>query len=234
MGAVPPASSCFIRIFCWLEIAWFCVLPWLGYWIVLGTPGVHPGGTVILGWLPLLVYNIIKLGMVLGIQRSSRRPVARLLGTLLPTALLILAQWLRGGDMRGFLLELATLEFTVLACAFPVALVFLKNDQGRSAWQDLGIVPLLIAVLFGIGIHGFVAAWWTIAPAWHSHPLSLLLLIAGAAAWFVAAMGNLNRLVKREATLADISTRPVVLVLMLGQIAIWWLLPGVVALLGKS
>jgi len=222
----------FIRLLSWLEIAWFCALPWLGYWIVLETPDVHPGGTVILGWLPLLVYNILKLGMVLGLQASSRRPVIRLLATLLPTALLALAQWLRGGDLRGFILELATLEFTVLACAFPVALLFLRNDRGRTAWQDLGIIPLMIAVLFGIGVHGFVAAWWQIAPAWNSHPLSLILLIAGAAAWFVAAMGNLNRFVKREAAIPDISTRPVVLGLLLSQIVLWWLLPGVLVLLG--
>ena len=56
----------FIRFFSWLEIAWFSALPWLGYWIVIESLDGRPGGTGILGWLPLLVYNILKLGMVLG------------------------------------------------------------------------------------------------------------------------------------------------------------------------
>jgi len=140
----------------------------------------------------------------------------------------------RGGDLRGFILELATLEFTVLVCAFPAALMFLKNDQGRTAWQDLGIVPLLIAGLFAFGIQGFVVAWWSIAPRWDVHPLSFAFLIAGAVAWFVNALGDLNRLVKREAAIPDIGARPVVLGLLLSQILLWWIFPEIVAFLGKQ
>jgi len=36
-------------------------------------------------------------------------------------------------------------------------------------------------------------------------------------------------LVKREVTISDIATRPLVLGLLLGQIVLWWLLPVVVA-----
>ncbi|MCP5535324.1 MAG: hypothetical protein H7A51_03710 [Akkermansiaceae bacterium] len=229
MNSNPPATRNLpVRILSWIEIAWFFVLPWLAYWIVIERLHPNPVATVLLGWAALLVYDILKIGMVLSEQEASRRPFARLLAILVPTAILATAQILREGDLGGFILELATLEFTVLVLAFPAALMFVKNDEGYTAWQDIGAIPLLIALIFGFGTYGFVLAWWQIAPSWDAHPLPLVFLLAAVAIEFTNSLRTLNRFAKRTAQLPDITTRPVVLGILLGQIVLWWILPTAV------
>ena len=144
-----------------------------------------------------------------------------------------IAQFVRAGNITSFLLELATLEFIVLVIAFPTALTFVKNDKGRTAWQDVGALPLLLGVLFYFGVNAFISTWWKAAPSWEQHPIPLLLLIAALLVEFTNSLSNLSRFAKRQIQLPDISSSPKVLVILLAQIPLWWLLPTVANLLAK-
>lgn len=222
-----------LRTLSTLEILWFFLLPWLAYWIVLRAHEETPTSTALLGWSVVIVYQIIKIGMVLNSQGSTRRPLVRLLAILAPTAVIAIAQFLRSGNITSYLLELATLEFIVLVIAFPTALSFVKNDKGRSAWQDIGALPLLLGVLFYFGVNAFISTWWKSAPSWDQHPIPFLLLIGALLIEFTYALSNLNRFAKRQVQLPDISSNPKVLVILLAQIPLWWLLPVAANLLTK-
>jgi len=143
----------------YLQGGYYAVLPYLAYVAVFAL-GRNAGVSVLLGWVVLLVYQILFLGLFAA-EVTPFRPIARLL-FLVPPLLIGSRQALASGSVWNFFLEDMLLEALVLVLVFVLQLMFTRNSAGRTAWADLGIIPLLVAGLLGLGMYDFARAWWEV------------------------------------------------------------------------
>jgi len=223
-----------------LKKIWFFLLPWLGYLAALRTaPDSAPLlSTILIGWALLFVYQPLKLGLLdaepldwLRNQKgkTSSLKASLLAGTtsLLPAALIGVNQFLMDGSWKGYFLEQFTLEVFTLVGATVGVLLFGRNHEGRTAWQDLGGIPVFFGAIMLGGVWGIVTTWWrtqhySIAPA---HTLVILTFAIGSG--LLQDYRTLGRVARKEIVISDILSGKWEMVIIFGQLVLWVALPAV-------
>ncbi len=206
---------------------YYAILPYLGYVVVLSAGGDYPanGLIIMLGWLILLVHQTIYLAVF---EATAKRTYPMAL-PFIPPLLIAINQATLETSLGNFFLEQTLMEVVGLMIGISIAFLFFKNDEGRTAWQDLGILPFIVVGIIGAGSWGFIATWWklqvytTEAAYWH--------IMSFAVAFIVEIRANLivlNKVVKREIFLNEVFSGDKGLPLILGQILLWFLLAPLV------
>ena len=204
-----------------IEGGYFATLPFLAY-IAVFAKGRTAGITVMLGWTVVLVYQILFLGM-LSVKSTRTYTASRLLFAVAPM-LIGFRQTFLGGGIWNFFLEEMIVEVVALMAVFIGQLFFTRNAGGNTAWQDLGIVPLLVAGIIIGGLWDIMIAWWQLnVVAEHATPAALIVL--GLA--FVTATVNYWREISAvrtgEAPIADVFANDKRgIFLIIGQIVAWF------------
>ena len=199
---------------------YYAVLPYLAY-LAIFMLGYDASPTILLGWVVLLVYQILFLGLFAA-EVTPFRPAARWL-FVLPPLLIGGRQALAQGSVWNFFLEEMLLEAIALVLVFVLQLFFARDRVGRTAWADLGIIPLLVGGILGFGMWDFGRVWWEInvltrRPDWPA--------IAMAAAAFAVALFNywraLSAVRNGRMTIEEVfpdDGRGIALIL--GQVVLW-------------
>lgn len=208
-----------------VQAGYYAVLPYLAYVAVFAVGG-RGGLAMLLGWIVLLVYQILFLGLF-----AARTEPARTQGRWLfvvPPVLIGVRQVIGPGTLWNFFLEEMLLEAVTLVLVFVGQLLFTRNREGRTAWADLGITPLLVGGLLGLGMWDFARTWWEVnlvatRPNWLS--------VAMIAAAFVVALSNYWRAISAVRT-GRLTIREVFpddgrgIGLIIGQIVLWFAIGG--------
>ena len=212
-----------------IELIYYALLPFLGYIAVykLNDEAKDMVWLPLLGWTVLVVFQVVYLGIL---QENNKKQSTALL-TIVPPFLIGLNHALLNGTIWNFFLEQAMIEVVALILGLSVIFLFFKNDKGRTAFQDLGIVIFLIVGLFVIGIWAIIGTWlstqfYTTTADWWN------LLIFGIA--FSIELRNnivvLNKMVKRKIIINDIYEQVgnysdrIGGIILIGQILIWMIL----------
>jgi len=206
-----------------VNFAYHAILPFLGYIAVLkleiDVKSVN--WLPFLGWIVLLLYQIIKLGILSTQQRSS----IKVLYHFVPPLLLLTNHYYFSDDIWHFFLDQAVLEIVALMLALCILFIFFKDHHGVRSWQELGIIPILVIAFIMFGSLAFVDTWLqrNLYFAEGEAPLALLSFSAA----FLIAMRNhldiLNRILKRKLTIPDVfaNKKSLTVLLIIGQILIW-------------
>ena len=217
-----------------LKLVWFFLLPWAGYATALHVaPSAAPlESSVLLGWCSLLVYQFIKLGIVrLDTDRARTAPgwsaAFEMLPSLLPAGLVGLNQYRQDGGWQSYFLEQFAMEVTALLLAVTAVLTFVKNDKGRTAWQELAMVPLLFVGLVLAGISGIVHTWWHQGGYAEAEPASVVLLALALSAELRQHFRMMKQVVQREVLLKDFVEESKATPVIIGQIVLWLALPAI-------
>ncbi len=230
------------RYFPKLEVLWYALLPWLAYGAILFLdPSISrpTGSTILIGWAFLLVYQIMRLGQIehiqddkklaaVGTDATSGKALAIVPSELMlfiPSVLIAIQQILLGGNLAHFLITQMCVEICTFVLAIAVLMLTAKNNHNRSAWQDLGIIPLMFVAILWFGVWGYINAWIKILYLPGSSLLSFVLLLASLAFNFWNDYKFLYKVVKREILMSDASEK-MGMGGILGQLVLWVALPG--------
>lgn len=206
---------------------YYAILPYLGYIVVLSAGGDYSanGLIIMLGWLVLLVHQTIYLAVF---EATAKRTYPMALPFIAPL-LIAINQATLETSLGSFFLEQTLMEVVGLMIGLSIAFLFFKNDEGRTAWQDLGITPFIIVAILCAGSWEFIETWWNLqvytteAAYWH--------IMSFAVAFIVEIRANLivlNKVVKREIFLDEVFGGDKGIPLISGQILLWFILPALV------
>lgn len=186
-----------------VEFAYYAILPFLGYIAVYqlnsNTQGVN--WLPFMGWVVLLVYQIVYLGLMKSAETERYTGVT----LIIPPFLIGLNQSLMNGTIWDFFLEQTMMEVVALMIGLSVIFMFFKNDVGRYAYQDIGIIPLMVVGFLFFGVWGIVTSWWnrqsytSTAEIWNIAIFAIAFLIELRTNIIV-----LNKIVKRKLIINDV------------------------------
>ncbi|MCB1318229.1 MAG: hypothetical protein KDK27_19820, partial [Leptospiraceae bacterium] len=158
-----------------LEIAYICLLPFLGALAAFQLESDFIGWIMIGGWL-LAVLNVYIHAPV--ILSGYGRSAPLLLVPLVRIVLLAGKQSWMEGSIWNFFLDETILEAGSLMIAFALMFLFGRGISGNTAWQDLGVGMVVIMVgLFLGSIGGFLMFYIEQLPN-GLHPALILQAIA--------------------------------------------------------
>ena len=217
-----------------LKLFWFFLLPWAGYAAALSVaPDADPlKPSILLGWVILFIYQFVKLGIIK--LETDRLPasqdwkaVLQQLPSLVPGCLIGANQLHHGGEWASYFLEQFAMEVAVLLIAVTAVLLFVKNDKGRTAWQDLAILPLFFTGFVLVGISGILHTWWSQGGYAESDAESMLLLGLALIGELYQQLRMMRRIVRREVIIKDFVEGPWATQVILTQIVLWFALPAI-------
>ncbi len=217
-----------------LKLAWYFLLPWAGYAVALRVaPSADPlKSSILFGWVVLLVYQMVKLGLVK--LETDRPPESRdwkavfeMLPSLIPAVLVGVTQYRNGGGLTGYFLEQFAMEVAALLVAMTGVLLFVKNDKGRTAWQDLAALPVFFAGFVLAGISGILHTWWGQGGYAEADAVSALLLGLAIAGELRQQFRMMARIVRREVIIKDFIDESKGTPVIIGQLVLWLALPAI-------
>lgn len=215
-----------------LELVLICAIPWGAYiclnWFYFERVN---GLTIMLGWAFLFVHQLI--GAALLLQEQAKKKEKNIVQWLLALIFLILAlrQALTKGSFTEFLLEKTALDALSTVTAVTLALFVFKNRQGKTAWQDIGLLPLVFGAVIVGGSYLFVEVYIEILYAKNSSWFSYFQISAVFLMTVFAHLTALRSVIKNKVELKDVFEGKYGMVLILGQLFFWISMPGWVYLL---
>lgn len=192
------------KFFTKIEFLYFAVLPYLAYFSILylGVSKDNLHWLPMWGWVFVLVYQSIYLGWLQKTQEDNNLAVS----AIIPPILIGVNQAFMNGNLAAFFIENMVLEGVTLILALNIVLMFFKNHKGVRAWDDIGILPLMVSGFLLAGCWVFITSWWEInfyrtkeVAYWNLANFALAFVLE-----FRANIIILNSLVKREVKINDI------------------------------
>ena len=134
-------------------------------------------------------------------------------------------QALTKGSFTEFLLEKTALGVLSTVTAVTLALFFFKNRQGKTAWQDIGLLSLVFGAVIVGGSYLFVQVYTEILYAKNSSWFSYFQISAVFLMTVFTHLTALHSVVKNEVELKDVFEGKYGMVLILGQLFLWISMP---------
>jgi hypothetical protein len=209
-----------------LERAWLWILPWAGYLALLSVARNVALPAVLTGWVLILVWQMFAIGAHdQRIGEAKRNPWH--LGWMLAPALLFASQsWGDAGlAVANAFIEITIVDVSALIVVLVTVMVLQPGEGKEMAWPGIIILGLFV----GCFLWAFVAGWRQVNP---DH--GLLRSLALGAAFIIQCARDwrwLRPLTRGSYGIGDIFSNETGLGLILGQLALWLLLPGVFALI---
>jgi len=209
-----------------LERAWLWMLPWAGYVALLSVARNLAMPAVLTGWVLILVWQMFAIGAYDKRIGEAKRNPWHLGWMLAPTLLFASQSWGDAGlGIANALIEITIVDVSALIVVLVTVMVLQPGEGKEMAWPGIIILGLFV----GCFLWAFVAGWRQINP---EHGLLRGLALGTA---FVIQFARdwhwLRPLTRGSYGIGDIYSNDAGLVSILGQIALWLLLPGVFALL---
>lgn len=203
-----------------LQSGYVCILPWTGYLALLGVPGAAHGMAQLSGWILLLVWQVLVLGALATRIPDARRQPARSAWMLAPMLLCATQSWSDAGHaVLNAAIELSITEFAALLGA-TVVLMLIKPGRGKAvAWPGI----LLLSALTGVYLYALISGWRLLNPDpdW----LRQSALIGAFASQFATDWRWIAGVADGRLKLAETLDSERALFAILGQIAVWLVLP---------
>ncbi len=187
------------------------------------------GLIIMLGWVVLLIHQTMYLAVF---EATAKREYTFAL-PFVPPLLIAFNQTTLDLSIWNFFLEQAVIEMVGLMVGLAIVFLFFKNDEGHTAWRDMGCLPLIFVGLIGAGSWGFVATWWN--QQLYSTEAAYWNILSFAVAFLIEIRANvlvLNKVVKGKLFLSEVFGGENGIGLILGQIVLWFVLPAIFYWLG--
>jgi hypothetical protein len=223
----------FLQLLSYLEVGYLVILPFMGY-IATGLLNEQYTMLPIIGIGLLFLYQTLAVGLW-EYQKNSNDKRTHLF-ILLPIALTLFNYIYLAENFLIFWVEKAVFELGAFSAAFLLIIFTGKNEQGRSAKEDLGIgIPLIVAAIL-------IASLWEMASAWYLHNpyfkdgnqfwlSSLALSCILDSVWTYLL---LKKLLHGEIVISDVFSSKYGMTLIFVQLGLWIIvIPAVLALMGK-
>jgi hypothetical protein len=215
-----------------LEFILLCVIPWGSYislnWFYFER--VH-SSTIALGWSFLFVHQIIGSALLFHKREEKKGKNIHQWLLVFIFLILILHQLLTKKSLVQFLFEKTVLDAISVATVFILGLFFFKNSKGRTAWQDLGVLPLFVGGIIMGGCWQFVDIYLELLYSKNVSWLSYLQISAVFLMTIISYLIALRPIIKGKVVLEDIFEGRYSMILILGQLFFWLSMPGWVYLL---
>jgi hypothetical protein len=209
-----------------LERAWLWILPWSGYLALLSVARNVAMPAVLTGWVLILVWQMFAIGAHDQRIGDARRNPWNLGWMLAPVLLFASQSWGDAGlAVANALIEITIVDVSALIVVLVTVMVLQPGEGKEMAWPGIIILGLFVACF----LWAFVAGWHLINP---DH--GLLRGLALGSAFIIQFMRDwrwLRPLARGDHGIGDIYSNETGLGLILGQLALWLLLPGIFALL---
>ena len=209
-----------------LELAWLWLLPWCGYLALLSVAHDQAMPAVLTGWILILVWQMFAVGAHNQRMSQARRNPWNLAWLLAPSLLFATQGWGDAGlALANALIEITIVDVSALLLVLVVVMVLQPGEGKEMAWP--GIV--ILALFTGCFLWAFIAGWRLINPeyaGWRQLPLAAAFAIQCVRDWLW-----LRPLARGDKTIGDVFANESGMGLILGQLALWLLLPVPFALL---
>lgn len=211
------------KIASYFVFIYHALLPLLAYIavFVLSPEAGSKTGLILIGWIILLLYQIIKLGFL---SKNYKVGLKNLL-PLVPILQLSLNTYFSGAEIWFYFLDQAVLEICTMMLALSIVFLFFKDHKNNYAWQDLGIVPFIVVGFIFFGGWAFIKIWYENNIYTTGNLLSIK-SVNYLLAFIIAFWINLQlliRLVKRKVVIPDIFEKQGKwsTAIIIGQIMLW-------------
>jgi hypothetical protein len=215
--------------FAQVEFFYLALIPYLGY---IGTGLIAKEYVVMpfLGIGALMAHQVLALGFWKYQKENGKK--RNYLFAILPTLLIAINYILLGKGIWLFFIEKAMIEVGATMLSFSIALLFFKNSAGRTSWQDIGGIAVLVILIIVAGMWEMVKTWWLHNPYFLDKNYTHLAILALALALdFWRAMLITRKVAEGKAVIGDIFETKYGLALILVQVGIWVIvIPAVVLL----
>jgi hypothetical protein len=209
-----------------LELIWLWLLPWLGYLALLAVAFDQAMPAVLTGWVLILVWQMFAVGAHDQRLAKAHRNPWNLAWLLAPALLFATQSWSDAGQaLANALIETTIVDVSALLLVLVLVMVLQPGEGKEMAWPGIVILGAF-TVCF---LWAFVAGWRLINPeygGWRQLPLASAFLIQCGRDWLW-----LRPLARGESSIGDVFANESGMGLILGQLALWLLLPVPFALL---
>ncbi len=209
-----------------LERAWLWILPWTGYLALLTVAREVAMPAVLTGWVLILVWQMFAIGAHEQRIGDARRNPWNLSWMLAPALLFASQSWGDAGlAIANAFIEITIVDVSALIVVLVTVMVLQPGEGKEMAWPGIIILGLFV----GCFLWAFVAGWRLINP---DHGLLRVLALGGAfALQCIFDWRWLRPLARGDYGIGDIFSNEAGFGLILGQLFVWLLLPGVYALI---
>lgn len=210
-----------------LELAWLWILPWCGYVALLASAREVAMPAILTGWILVLVWQMFAVGAHQRRMLQARRSPWNIAWLLAPALLFATQGWGDAGHaLANALVEITIIDVSALLLVLVTVMVLQPGEGKEMAWPGIVILGVF-AVAF---LWSFVAGWCLLNPeygSWRQLPLASAFAIQCLRDWLW-----LRPLARGECAIGDVYAGEAGMGLILGQLALWLLLPVPFALLG--
>ncbi len=206
------------KILLQLEILLLCLLPWTAYILMLWNYREFSGSIILIGWLFLLVYQIMSSALLLNAKsNNTKHQIIQqlLIGSVF--LLIALHQAFTEGSFTQFVLEKIVIDAICLMLAIFILMLF--------SFDELGITPLILGGFLYWGCYPFVTTYLGILDAKSTTWLTYSQLGIAFLVNLYSQFRVLYRVNKGEIVLNDIFEQKYGVALILGQIFLWFTTP---------
>lgn len=203
-----------------IEVILLCILPWAAYALLLWNYQGKLRFTIMIGWLFLLVYQIMSSAFLINESENKKSiPIQQwLMGVVV--FILTLHQIITDGSLMLFLLEKIVIDAVSIVLIVIVSMfIFIK---------DMGITPLILGALIGMGCFQFIEIYWNILQEKSANWITYSQVGSAFLINCYAQARILHDVVKGKVILTDIFEQKNGIVLILGQVLLWLLLPVII------
>ena len=205
-----------------LEFLYYALLPYFGYLSLYFLHGKSWSVKIIpiFGWIVLLIYQIVFLG----IFKERERDKTDLIPLVIPPVLIGINQIFFKNSLWNFFLEQTVLEIVAFIFAISIIFLFFKDNNNDFSWQVLGIIPIIVIILILMGSWGYIDTWIDRQEYFTRGSITNFFLFFTAFSIRVRSfILILNRIVKRKLIIKEIfpENSGVSTALIIGQIVIW-------------
>lgn len=207
-----------------LELAWLRTLPWWGYLALLALAFDRAMPAVLTGWVLILVWQMFAVGAHNQRMAQTPRKQWNLAWLLAPALLFATQSWGDAGHaLANALIETTIVDVSALLLVLVVVMVLQPGEGKEMAWPGI----LILGAFTACFLWAFVAGWRQINPdagASRQLPLASAFLIQCVRDWLW-----LRPLAGGQNSVGDVYAGDAGIGLILGQLALWLLVPAALA-----